>query len=260
MSDDVRKELQRLTRRGFLTGAVAAGVTAATWSWLKGSERVHGAQWPLRTALNANESLARGAFDPSRLSPEFPRQRVMRVPRVNGHQGLTKDYDVAQWRMRIEGAAGADKPVEVGMDVIRSLPRQEMIYELRCIEGWSMVVKWTGARLSDLVQRYPPPTRSGRALDLANRAGDVPQYVSMATPDGRYYVGLDTASALHPQTLLVYAMNDAPLDWHHGAPLRLAIPVKYGIKNIKRIGTLRYTDVRPPDFWGDRGYDWYAGL
>jgi DMSO/TMAO reductase YedYZ molybdopterin-dependent catalytic subunit len=54
-------------------------------------------------------------------------------------------------------------------------------------------------------------------------------------------------------------MNDKPLDWHHGAPLRLAIPVKYGIKNIKRIGTIRYTNVRPADFWAERGYDWYAG-
>jgi len=45
----------------------------------------------------------------------------------------------------------------------------------------------------------------------------------------------------------------------HGAPLRLAIPVKYGIKNIKRIGTIRWTNVRPADFWGERGYDWYAG-
>jgi DMSO/TMAO reductase YedYZ molybdopterin-dependent catalytic subunit len=54
-------------------------------------------------------------------------------------------------------------------------------------------------------------------------------------------------------------MNGAPLPLLHGAPLRLAIPVKYGIKNIKRIGTIRYTTVRPADFWAERGYDWYAG-
>jgi DMSO/TMAO reductase YedYZ molybdopterin-dependent catalytic subunit len=54
-------------------------------------------------------------------------------------------------------------------------------------------------------------------------------------------------------------MNGAPLPPLHGAPLRLAIPVKYGIKNIKRIGVIRLTDIRPADFWGERGYDWYAG-
>ena len=51
----------------------------------------------------------------------------------------------------------------------------------------------------------------------------------------------------------------APLTPEHGAPLRLAIPLKYGIKNIKRIGTIRFTDARPADYWAERGYDWYAG-
>ena len=82
----------------------------------------------------------------------------------------------------------------------------------------------------------------------------------METPDRGYYVGLDMESALHPQTLLAYELYGAPLTWPHGAPLRLAIPVKYGVKNIKRIGAIRYTNVRPADFWAEQGYDWYAGL
>ena len=64
----------------------------------------------------------------------------------------------------------------------------------------------------------------------------------METPGRGYYVSLDMPSALHPQTLLAYEMNGAPLTWQHGAPLRLAIPVKYGVKNIKRIGTIRVHD------------------
>ena len=67
-------------------------------------------------------------------------------------------------------------------------------------------------------------------------------------------------AAFHPQTLLCYEMNGEPLDTQHGALLRLVIPVKYGIKNIKRIGTIRFTDERPADYWAERGYDWYAGL
>jgi DMSO/TMAO reductase YedYZ molybdopterin-dependent catalytic subunit len=55
-------------------------------------------------------------------------------------------------------------------------------------------------------------------------------------------------------------MNGKPLESLHGAPLRLVIPVKYGIKNIKRIGSIEYTDTRPADYWAERGYDWYAGL
>jgi len=67
-------------------------------------------------------------------------------------------------------------------------------------------------------------------------------------------------SAMHPQTLLCYEMNGAPLTGAHGAPLRLTIPVKYGIKNIKRIGSIQFTDNRPEDYWANEGYDWYAGL
>ena len=66
----------------------------------------------------------------------------------------------------------------------------------------------------------------------------------METPDGQYYVGLDMESALHPQTLLCYEMNGKPLEPEHGAPLRLVIPVKYGIKNIKHIGKIKFTDER----------------
>ncbi len=67
------------------------------------------------------------------------------------------------------------------------------------------------------------------------------------------------ASALHPQTLLAYEMAGSALTLEHGAPLRLVTPVKYGIKSIKRIGTIRFTNDRPADYWAERGYDWYAG-
>ena len=67
-------------------------------------------------------------------------------------------------------------------------------------------------------------------------------------------------SALHPQTILCYEHNGKPLPPEHGAPLRLIIPVKYGIKNLKRIGTMFFDDKRPDDYWAERGYDYYSGL
>ncbi len=64
---------------------------------------------------------------------------------------------------------------------------------------------------------------------------------------------------LHPQTLLCYEMQGAPLTLAHGAPLRLVTPLKYGVKHLKRIGVLRFMDARPEDYWAERGYDWYIG-
>jgi DMSO/TMAO reductase YedYZ molybdopterin-dependent catalytic subunit len=81
----------------------------------------------------------------------------------------------------------------------------------------------------------------------------------LITPDKKYYVGIDMASAIHPQTLLCYEMNGMSLPMNQGNPLRLIIPVKYGIKSIKRIGTIYFSDQRPPDYWAERGYDYYSG-
>ena len=101
--------------------------------------------------------------------------------------------------------------------------------------------------------------RSGKQR-AAGEERELFRYVQLQTPNREYYVGLDMPSALHPQTFLCYEMNGRPLTPEHGAPLRLVIPVKYGIKNIKRIGSITLTDDRPSDYWGERGYDWYAGL
>lgn len=145
------------------------------------------------------------------------------------------------------------------LDDIRALPRVEMTTELKCIEGWSVVVNWAGARLSDFAAKYQPPARGGGAPDVRGRPQDLVRYVGLETPDGGYYVGMDMPSALHPQTLLCYEMNGQPLTPEHGAPLRLVTPVKYGIKHIKRIGRITFTDERPDDYWAERGYDWYSG-
>lgn len=145
------------------------------------------------------------------------------------------------------------------MDDIRQLPRVEMTTELKCIEGWSTIVHWAGTRFRDFAAQFQPPTRNNSQPDVLNRPQDLVRYVSLVTPDGGYYVGMDMASALHPQTLLCYEMNDLPLTVEHGAPLRLVTPLKYGIKHIKRVGRITFTDTRPADFWGERGYDWYSG-
>jgi DMSO/TMAO reductase YedYZ molybdopterin-dependent catalytic subunit len=145
------------------------------------------------------------------------------------------------------------------LDDIKRLPRVEMTTELKCIEGWSVVVNWAGARFSDFIRQYQPQTRNGNAPDTENHPENLAQYVSMVTPDGGYYVGLDMPSALHPQTLLCYEMNGQPLTMEHGAPLRLVTPTKYGIKQIKRIGRIAFVSERPADYWAERGYDWYAG-
>jgi hypothetical protein len=257
--EEVRRLSRRLTRRSFLTGGAAAAAALAGWRWLRTSADEDGVPWPLRRVLRFNERLAGAAFRESRLAPTFPESRAVRAAdmRVNGGIGLGPPAGAGAWELVVESGPGPALRFTLGD--IRALPRTAMTTELKCIEGWSEFVTWGGAAFRDFLVRYRLGTRSGAAPDLANGRGDLYRYVALETPDGGYYVGLDMASALHPQTLLCYDVGGRPLTAAHGAPLRLAIPVKYGIKNIKRIGRVRFTDERPRDYWAERGYDWYAG-
>jgi DMSO/TMAO reductase YedYZ molybdopterin-dependent catalytic subunit len=136
------------------------------------------------------------------------------------------------------------------MEDVLKLPRHELVTQFKCIEGWSQIVHWAGVRMVDFIEAYPPAL-----ID-----GEEPKYVYMETPDGDYYTGYDLHVCRHPQTLLVTEMMGAPLTQYHGAPLRLHMPTKYGYKQIKRIGLIRYTNSKPDDYWTKLGYDWYAGL
>ncbi len=135
-------------------------------------------------------------------------------------------------------------------DVTR-LPPQELVTQFKCIEGWSEIVHWGGVRLADFLGSFPP---------AKNAQGREPKYVYMETPNGDYYCGFELHECRHPQSLLVTEMAGKPLTQWHGAPLRLHMPIKYGYKQIKRIGLIAYTDSKPDDYWTKLGYDWYAGL
>ncbi len=145
------------------------------------------------------------------------------------------------------------------MEDVHRLPLVEMVTEFKCVEGWSEVVHWGGVRLRDLLAAFPPATRSGRPFDASTRPDDIPEYVGFETPDGEYFVGIEREVALHPQTLLAYEINGTALSADHGAPLRLVTPLKYGIKQLKQIGRITYSETRPHDYWHERGYDYYVG-
>jgi hypothetical protein len=266
---EVERQIHRMSRRSLIWGAGAIFGVYGFWDWLATRRDDDGIPWPLRRVLEINEQFARDYFRPSRLAPQFPLSAGT-TPRANGDIGLSDDFDPEGWKLTLIGAAASkgsgcsddntnDSGLQLTLKQIQALPRREMVTELKCIEGWSSVVHWTGARFSDFLSRYPPAASEEEADSGDARPEARARYVSLETPDGGYYVGLDMASALHPQTLLCYAMNGQPLTLAHGAPLRLVIPVKYGIKNLKRIGKITYTNTRPRDYWAEQGYDWYAG-
>jgi DMSO/TMAO reductase YedYZ molybdopterin-dependent catalytic subunit len=243
-----RQQMWRMTRRGFVRGAVAASGGGLGWWWLQSRSTDNGIPWPLRAIHRLNERLWGGAYSQGRLAPEFP-PAMAAEPKPNGVYGWPDDTDPATWTLTVSQPEAVGRVFRLAHLV--GHPRVEMTTELKCIEGWSQVVTWGGVRLADFLTAQGLGQRPG---------GDWYPYLSLSTPDSKYYVGIDIASALHPQTLLCDRMNGEPLPGKHGAPLRLVITVKYGIKNIKWLSTIRFQDERPADYWAERGYDWYSGL
>jgi hypothetical protein len=257
----VLRLLRRSSRRSFLVAAAAAVAGGSGWYWLRSTSDIDGVSWPLRRMLQFNERLGRALFSDRHLAPTFPagEAAVGEDMRVNGMVGLESPLDAARWELRVTHSDGRP-PLRLALADLRALPATTTVTELKCVEGWSQVLSWTGVTLRDFVRHYRLGTRSGAAADLAGGRDDLYRFASMETPDGKYYVGLDMPSVLHPQTLLCYEMGGQPLTADHGAPLRLAMPVKYGYKCIKRIAKIHFTDAQPRDYWAERAYDWYAGL
>jgi DMSO/TMAO reductase YedYZ molybdopterin-dependent catalytic subunit len=253
------QEIRRLTRRSLITGAVGALAGLGAWRWLTTAAQEGGVPRPLRRVLRFNQSLAESLSSPRRLAPTFPAESVQDPARTNGLLGLSGEVKPAGYAMRIRHENRAPERA-IGLRTMQGLPRVDLVTELKCVEGWSQVMHFGGVRFLDFITRFGLGSRSGRAPDPVGRPQDLYRYVYLATPDEDYYVGLDMASALHPQTLLCDTMNWQPLSRAHGAPLRLYLAVKYGYKSLKRIGLIRFQDERPPDYWGEQGYDWYAGL
>lgn len=222
---------------------------AGFWGWKllrHQTMSANGTRPLLRAALNTNEKIFDNILSDKHLAKKFFESDAVKNVRVNGMDGLRSKLDSANWRLNVVRENG--DTLKLTLDDIKKLPKTDIIFDFKCIEGWDQVTHWAGVKFSDFVKVY----------GLTNEASK--NYVGLVTPDKGYYVGIDMKSALHPQTILCYEMNGKPLPLNQGYPLRLIIPVKYGIKHLKRIGTMFFDNNRPPDYWYERGYDYFSGL
>ena len=227
---------------------VFAGVAFFGWRWLRHQPSDSGkTSSPIRAVLNTNEKIFNGLLSDKHLAKEYPLSLAANPARVNGDLGMKTPFDPATWSMNVIKASG--DTLKIKLDDIKKLPKTEIVFNFKCIEGWSQITHWGGIRFSEFMRAY------GLSEESAMK------YLGLRTPDKEYYVGIDMQSAMHPQTLLCYELNDQPLPMNQGYPLRLIIPVKYGVKSLKRIGDMYFSNARTPDYWADKkGYDYFSGL
>jgi len=237
--------LHRRTRRDLLL--FGAGTMAA----LAGARSL--LPHALRAGLRIDDEVAESLYSPRRRVPTYTKSQITRLK--NNYNGATPDPSyIPGWHVTLDGLASG---VSVALDIRNLMTRfsiHEQITRLVCVEGWSAVAWWAGLRFDDLLRAYPPASQARWV-----RVESSVNLDASGNPDP-YYVSIDLATARHPQTLLATHLNGQPLTVEHGAPLRLMVPVKLGLKNVKAITGLTYVAQEPRDYWAERGYSHYDGI
>ena len=194
-----------------------------------------------------SDAMSAALFRRGHLADSHPATAVVPFEQFpyNGYDVLEPEIDFVNWRLEVTGAV--TRPGRYALDQIRALPKQSHNTRHVCVEGWDVIGRFGGARVSDF-------------LGLVG-ADPTARFLTVACADD-YYESLDIETALQPQSLLCYEMYDRPLDRGHGAPLRLNLPTKLGYKQAKYLTRLEVTHVLPEhrSYWGDQGYSWYGGL
>ena len=152
------------------------------------------------------------------------------------------------WTLTIEGEVKNPRTYAIE-DLLRLAPLEERIYRLRCVEGWSMVIPWTGFSLSELLRRAEP-TGNGKFVEFVT-LHDPKQMPGQRSGvlDWPYVEGLRIDEAMHPLTLLAFGLYGEVLPQQNGAPLRLVVPWKYGFKSAKSIVKIRLLEKAPLTAW-----------
>jgi DMSO/TMAO reductase YedYZ molybdopterin-dependent catalytic subunit len=200
------------------------------------------------------------------LAPEYPPGAITPYFKPNGSiDPDDPDYvalrqrGFADWRLEVGGLV--ERPMKLSLTDLRALPSRSQITRHDCVEGWSCIGQWKGAQLSALLAAAGlKPQARYLAFFCMDSLDETPN------ANDRYYESIDLVDAFHPQTILAYEMNYAPLTVAHGAPLRLRVERQLGYKMAKYIRRIEAVDSFAKlgggrgGYWEDRGYEWYAGI
>src|SRR5207237_9735696 len=190
-------------------------------------------EWLLNRALRIDDDVAEALYSRNRLVPTYTKSQI--TPLRNNYNGATPDPGyIPEWRLTLDGlASGLSVSLNI-RNLLSSFRLHEQITRLVCVEGWSAIAWWAGLRFDDLLRAYPLISQANWA-----RVESSVNLDASGDPDP-YFMSLDLATGRHPQTLLATHFNGQPLTVDHGVPLRLLVPVKLGLKNVKAITRITY--------------------
>ncbi len=254
-----------ISRRTILRGLAAGGLLPMAGCSL--DSRSPAVMKVLDKAEILTEAAQRALLAPRlALAPEYPPGAISRNFKPNGSIDpddpgyvALRQNGFADWRLDVGGLV--ERPMKLSLQELRALPARSQITRHDCVEGWSCIGQWKGTQLSALLAAAGlKPEARYIAFFCADTLDE------MAGANGRYYESIDLVDAYHPQTILAYEMNYAPLKVEHGAPLRLRVERQLGYKMAKYVMRIEAIDSFAGlgggrgGFWEDRGYEWYAGI
>ncbi len=160
----------------------------------------------------------------------------------------SKLFKPVPWTVSIEGQVKKNKTISIE-DILKLAPLEERIYRMRCIEGWSMVIPWIGFPLAQLI-KWAEPNANAKYVEFTSLA-DAHQMPGVNLPvlDWPYVEGLRMDEAMNPLTIMAVGLYGEALPNQNGAPMRLVVPWKYGIKGAKAIVKIRFTEEMPITTW-----------
>lgn len=210
------------------------------------SRRVH--HWIAPRAAMAEE------FTEADLSPFF-RSNGTADPADETYQALARG-GFADWRLQVGGLVAS--PAQFSLTQLRAMRSRTQITRHDCVEGWSAIGKWQGVPLAAVLELVRP---TAAARYVVFYCAD-----PMDESGAKYYESIDMEDAYHPQTILAYDLNDAPLPIANGAPLRVRVERQLGYKMAKYLMRIELVDSfahlggGKGGYWEDQGYEWYAGI
>lgn len=160
---------------------------------------------------------------------------------------LSTNFRATPWTLEVSGLV--HNPRSWSIEDLLRLPQKDRVYRMRCVEGWSMVIPWTGFQLSDLIKQVDPMT-SAKYLEFTTLL-DENQMPGIKNPfyPWPYQEGLRLDEAMHRLTMIATGIYGRSMPNQNGAPLRLVVPWKYGFKSIKSIIRIKFTAEQPQTFW-----------
>ena len=239
---DAGKLLPVSSRRMFLRGATSLGAL----TFLTGCDIVDSdsAEHALLAVSKFNDRVQALMFQPHKLAPTYPESAITKPFPFNAYydEDEAPDVDGDTYKLEIDGLVENKQPWT--LEELYKLPQEKQITRHICVEGWSAIGSWTGARLSDFLQRI--------GADLTAK------YVYFICAEG-YSNTIDMPTALHPQTQMTFRFADDILPRKYGYPMKIRIPTKLGFKNPKHVVALVVTNDDRGGYWEDRGYNWFSG-